>query len=81
MKKLFLIGALFCSSVSATASNIIVTTGCGRQFVTSGPDGYPGNYNDWLDFVQDVANYYCGGETTFFYREYAPTEPDPIIEP
>lgn len=61
MKKLFLIGALFCASagILATSSYHIITT-CGYQFNTSGPDGYPGGETAWLSYLTEMNKHYCG---------------------
>lgn len=59
MKKLFLIGALFCASAGILAS-VSYRTSCGRVFTSTGPEGYPGGeaeYNEWL---KDMNQYYCG---------------------
>ena len=58
MKKLFLIGALFCASAGILASVSYRTT-CGVVFTSTGPTGYPGGviaYYEWLD---DMNEYFC----------------------
>ena len=76
MKKLFLIGALFCASAGILASVTYKTT-CGKCFVATGPEGYNGNYDE---FLMDMNWYYCHEVGLPF--EYCPDAGElPIINP
>lgn len=75
MKKLFLIGALFCASVSATASTRWITS-CGIVFETVSQ--YPGTLGDFIIFLMETNADLCDG-THQMPRIYA-GEPE-LVEP
>lgn len=58
MKKLFLIGALFCASVSATASTRWVTS-CGIVFETVSFADFEGSMAEYRDFLMDTNEDLC----------------------
>ena len=73
MKKLFLICALMCASVVVEATtNYHVITTCGYQFNVSGPDGFPGGMNGWLNYLREMNKHYCGNWNTPDYFEINP---------
>ena len=58
MKKLFLIGALFCASVSASASTRWVTS-CGIVFETVSFADFPGSMAEYTKFLIDTNEDLC----------------------
>lgn len=76
MKKLFLIGAFACASISTQASVVVVTT-CGRSVVVPGQ----GSMSDaeWESFLRDINWDMCRTNDRPLTFEYAPGDGGGLI--
>ena len=65
MKKLFLMSAFALMGVAANASTgTVVSTSCGKQVMTVGPE-YFDRTDDFVDYLQDLNDAYCGSRFGF----------------
>lgn len=58
MKKLFLIGALICTSLCTSASTRWITS-CGIVFETVSFENFPGTMAEYVEFLMDTNEDFC----------------------